>query len=95
MAKKVNATFRATLRKNTEKGGAWLGIVSVSDEGVDEFVAREQDAFSNASAGKRWIKERVIALTPRKSVKMIAGTKLDAKDKPVFFSGELAFKREI
>jgi hypothetical protein len=34
----------------------------------------------------------VAQMTPRKSVKMVAGSAVDAKGKPVSFTGELAFK---
>ena len=49
-------------------------------------------AWSNASAGKRWVKSQVQALTPRKSVKMIAGEGKDAKGKPTSFVGVVTFK---
>ena len=96
MAKKVSAVFEATLKKNPEKGGAWLARVSTRDEGMDEnnvVIA----AWSNASAGKRWIKEMVVKLTPRKSVKMTACTTTppDAKGKPMAFDGKVDYKREI
>jgi hypothetical protein len=52
-------------------------------------------AWSNASAAKRWIKEMVQELTPRKSVKMIATTQnLDAKGKPLAFVGQIGYKRD-
>jgi hypothetical protein len=51
-------------------------------------------AWSNASAGKRWVKSQVQALTPRKSVKMIAGEGKDAKGKPTSFVGVVTFKSE-
>jgi hypothetical protein len=49
-------------------------------------------AWANASSAKRWVKTQVQALTPRKSVKMVAGSAVDVKGKPVSFTGELAFK---
>ena len=94
MPKKVNAVFEATLVKNDTKGGAWLATVKTYDEGI-EAHHHEIAAWANASAGKRWIKERVQALTPKKSVKMIAGSKLDAKGKPVEFTGSVKYKREL
>ena len=93
MAKKVSAVFEATLKKNPEKGGAWLARVSTRDEGMDEnnvVIA----AWSNASAGKRWIKERVQSLTPRKSVKLEV-TSEDENGKPIKISGTLIYKQEI
>jgi len=54
MVKKIVKTFSANLNKNTEKGGAWLATVTVSDaDGTAGFVY--QAAWSNASAGKRWV----------------------------------------
>jgi hypothetical protein len=94
MARKVTAIFEATLKKNPEKGGAWLASVSVRDEGIDEGYVVEKTAWSNASAGKRWVKERVQAMTTRKSCKMIAGADLDVKGKPMSWSGTVSFKRE-
>jgi hypothetical protein len=92
MAKKVSKVFNANLYKNPEKGGAWMATVSVSTEGLDGVDVFYTTAWSNASAGKRWVKSQVQSLTPRKSVKMVAGEEKDAKGKPTFFSGELNFK---
>jgi hypothetical protein len=95
MAKKVTAIFDATLKKNNVKGGAWLARVTTYDEGLDDGNVIVSTAWSNASAGKRWIKEMVAQMTPRKSVKMVAGAELDAKGKPITFSGKVEYKREI
>lgn len=94
MAKKISSVFKASIVKNQAKGGAWLTTITLTDEGVDTPYDSYQAAWANASAAKRWIKEVVQATTPRKSVKMVAGTEVDAKEKPVAFSGEVAFKRE-
>jgi hypothetical protein len=94
MAKKVVKTFSANLNKNLEKGGAWMAIVSVTTEGIDGTETLNTAAWSNASAGKRWVKSQVQALTPRKSVKMIAGEGKDAKGKPTSFVGVVTFKSE-
>jgi hypothetical protein len=94
MAKKINASLEAELRKNQEKGGAWLGEFSVTRDDYDKVVVSGREAFSNASAGKRWLKEQVLANTNKKSIKMIANEERDAKDKPVFFTGTVAFKVE-
>lgn len=94
MPKKVNALFEARLAKNPEKGGAWLAQVCVHDEGLD-CDGWITTAWSNASAGKRWIKEKVQAMTPKKSVKFTAGTELDAKGKPMSFTGLVNYKREL
>jgi len=93
MAKKVNQTFTATLTKNTEKGGAWLADFTIVTEGVTEVIYKES-AWANASAGKRWIKERVKESTPRKSIIMIDSGKVDEKNKPISFKGELIYKVE-
>lgn len=94
MAKKVSKIFKADLKKNNVKGGAWMATISVSDENVDTVDVLITSAWANASAGKRWIKEQVQALTPRKSVKMTACTTTppDAKGKPMAFEGTVNFK---
>jgi hypothetical protein len=101
MAKKVTKTFTATLKLNTEQGGAWLANVSLITPATDldnlnsmkpsEAISAEA-AWKNASAGKRWIKAKVLEMTPRKSIKMVASDKVDAKGKPVEFTGVLEFK---
>lgn len=101
MAKKITKTFTATLVLNTEQGGAWLANVSLltpmlDDENPNSMQPAEavsaEAAWKNASAGKRWIKTQVLALTPRKSVKM-EPTKLDkTTEKPTAFVGKLEFK---
>lgn len=101
MAKKVKKTFTATLELNPEKAGAWLAYVNLStpaeDAGLNSITnvaesVSHQAAWKNASAAKRWIKEQVQAMTPRKSVKMTP-TKFDkATEKPTAFSGVLEFK---
>ena len=111
MAKKEEVKFFATLRKNESKGGAWLAVVDVSTDDPDERpLYSAYNAFSNASAGKRWIKEQVAIATPRKSVKMIPvdtravvaedGTRsvvpfVDAKGKFISFWGSLTFKTVV
>jgi hypothetical protein len=92
MAKKINAFFEAELLKNQEKGGAWLAEFSVSRDDQEKPVASGRNAFSNPSAGKRWLKEQVLANTNKKSIKMLPSDDRDAKDKPVFFTGTVAFK---
>ena len=91
MAKKVTYKFTADLTLNSEQGGGWLATVSVTDEN-DVAQAMFCTAWKNASAGKRYVKKMVQELTPRKSVKLVAGETLDAKGKPMSFSGELSFK---
>jgi hypothetical protein len=92
MAKKVSKVFKADLTKNNVKGGAWMATITIQAEGIEAVDVLIDSAWANASAGKRWIKEMVQKLTPRKSVKMVAGADLDAKNKPLFFRGELVFK---
>jgi hypothetical protein len=101
MAKKITKKFTATLVLNTEQGGAWLANVSLLTplQGTnnlnsipDAEAVSFESAWKNASAGKRWIKAKVLELTPRKSVKMEA-TKVDkTTDKPTAFGGVLEFK---
>ena len=97
MAKKSVYLFSASAVKNTEKGGAWLAKISLTNNSSDseEYGAgtTELTSWSNASACKRWIKAKVQAMTPRKSVKMIATAAKDAKGKPVQFDGSLLFKK--
>jgi hypothetical protein len=111
MAKKEEVTFVAVLRKNEVKGGAWLAQVDVLTEEIEELpLYSRSNAFSNASAGKRWIKEQVAIATPRKSVKMVPvetrlkvaedGTRavvpyVDAKGKFLEFKGLLKFKTVV
>lgn len=91
MVKKVTHTFHASLNLNPEKGGGWLAVVSVLDDaGVAQ--AHLASAWKNASAGKRYVKEMVQSLTPRKSVKMVAGEDKDDKGRPTSFAGTLTFK---
>lgn len=92
MAKKVNALFEAELIKNQEKGGAWLGEFTVQRDDQETPSASGVQAFSNASAGKRWLKAMVLENTNKKSVKMVATEEKDIKDKPVRFTGAVAFK---
>jgi len=92
MAKKVVKTFNAGLVRNVEKGGGWLAIVTVKVGDVIE--AQIMNPWTNASAGKRWIKNQVQMLTPRKNIKMIAGTDKDLKGKPISFVGVVTFKSE-
>ena len=91
MAKKVTFTFTADVTLNPEQGGGWLAVVSVVDEN-DIAQAMFTTAWKNASAGKRYVKAMVQKLTPRKSVKMVAGENLDAKGKPTSFAGTLSYK---
>jgi len=88
MAKKVQHTFTANLWLNTEKGGAWIAEYHY---GTEEDFKGLYTAWKNASAAKRWLKSVVQEVTPRKSIKMVAGDALDEKGKPVSFTGELKY----
>ena len=88
MAKKVQYTFTANLWLNTEKGGAWIAEYHY---GTEEDFKGLYTAWKNASAAKRWLKSVVQEVTPRKSIKMVAGDALDEKGKPVSFTGELKY----
>ena len=79
MAKKENRVFTAALTLGEGKGAGWLAYIVINKD-------------DGSSTAKRWIKERVQALTPRKSVKMIPGSKLDEKGKPVSFTGTVEYK---
>ncbi len=92
MVKKVVKTFNAALVKNIEKGGGWLAIVTVKVG--EEIKIQHMNPWTNASAGKRWIKDQVKMLTPRKNIKMIASTDKDGKGKPLSFVGVVTFKSE-
>jgi hypothetical protein len=94
MAKKVSSLFSASIVKNQTKGGAWLATIVLTDEGINIPYDSYQAAWANASAAKRWVKEVLQATTTRKSVKMLPGSELDAKQKPVVFLGAVTFKRE-
>lgn len=86
--------FSASIVKNQTKGGAWLTTIKLTDEGIDTPYDSYQAAWANASAAKRWIKEVLQKATPRKSVKMLPGSELDDKQKPVVFAGAVTFKRD-
>lgn len=101
MAKKAERTFKATLIKNMEKGGAWKVTYTITESQKNDLGTYDNveidnitTAWSNASAGKRWIKERVQSLTPRKSVKLEV-TSEDENGKPIKISGTLIYKQEI
>jgi hypothetical protein len=90
MAKKIAVTFSARIWANLEQSGAWIAEYSIDEEGT---VTGEYTAWKNASAAKRWMKSKVQSLTPRKSVKLLAGTELDVKGKPTSFTGTLVYKK--
>lgn len=89
MVKKATRTFTATLSKNTEKGGAWLCEIVVRDEAGE--TTKQQKAWSNASAGKRWVKAELFAITGRKSMRLTV-VRVDDNEKPILISGSTDYK---
>lgn len=83
-------TFEARVARNMNKGGGWLATVKVSND-QDDVNDSKVSAWKNASAAKKWVKEQVQALTPRKNVKLIAGPDTDDKGKPTKFVGSLTY----
>jgi hypothetical protein len=94
MAKKVNQTLKAELRKNTivEKGGAWLLRVTMMEEGT--LITDGFTAWANPSAAKRYLKQFVLDNTPRKSIKMTVSMSDLNTNKPLVLIGELTYKVE-
>jgi hypothetical protein len=93
MAKKSTFKVEASISVDpSEKASAWLTKFSIIGDDSVTVVRESISAWKNASAAKRWIKAQVLAHTPRKSVKMVAGETLDVKGKPVSFTGELFYK---
>jgi hypothetical protein len=95
MAKRVTANFNGELRKNNVRGGGWIAEYSVTRADLDKPVAANYSAWANPSAGKKWLKEMVLAHTPKKSIKMVAGTDKDDKGKPIYFNGDVPFKVDL
>lgn len=93
MAKKIEKSVKATLTKNTsvERGGAWLLTICQCEPNNEDVVTHS--AWSNPSAGKRYLKSFVVENTPRKSIKLeIKAT--DANGKPTHIAGELIYRVE-
>ena len=98
MVRKIERTFKATLAKNPVKGGAWKATYIITETkanglgGYDEVeVDNNVTAWANASAAKRYIKERVVQLTTRKSIKFEVANE-DENGKPVRLVGTLIYK---
>jgi hypothetical protein len=89
MVKKVTRTFTATLEKNLEKGGSWLCRVAIRDENGE--TNSKVSAWSNASAGKRWVKAELVEITGRKSLKFSV-VQADANEKPTLIAGSIDYK---
>jgi hypothetical protein len=92
MVKKVTRTFTATLEKNLEKGGSWLCRVAIRDENGE--TNSKVSAWSNASAGKRWVKAELVEITGRKSLKFSV-VQADANEKPTLIAGSIDYKVAI
>ena len=97
---KVAKKFKTTLTKNKDKGGAWLVTIDLMEQQSDglggkPFVTTyvSTTAWSNASAGKRFVKAKVQELTPRKSIKLETKAE-DENGKPTLIVGEMEFKAE-
>lgn len=90
MARKTVNSIKVELRKNREKGGAWLCQLRTANETGDTLVDLTT-AWSNASAAKRWVKSQVQELTPRKSIKLL-GSVPDEKEKMTYFFGSMTYK---
>lgn len=97
--RKFERIFKATLAKNNMKGGAWKVTYVITEDrpnGLGGYDTVEIDnnvtAWSNASAGKRWIKDRVVNLTTRKSIKFEVANE-DENGKPIKLVGTLIYKQ--
>lgn len=100
MPRKIERTFKAILMKNMLKGGAWKVTYVITEDrpnGLGGYDTLEIDnnvsAWSNAAAGKRWIKDRVVNLTTRKSIKFDVANE-DENGKPIKLVGTLIYKTE-
>lgn len=96
MNKKVTQRLTAHLAKNilTEKGGAWLLTIIIRNDGETTSVLNTSTAWSNPSAAKRYLKEVVLANTPRKSIKMAVSVTDVPTGKPLKLDGELIYKAD-
>lgn len=90
MARKTVNSIKVELRKNRDKGGAWLCSLVTTDEDSNQLIALTS-AWTNASAAKRWVKSKVQELTPRKSIKLL-GSVPDEKEKMTYFFGAMSYK---
>lgn len=96
--RKFERTFKASLVKKADKGSAWLATYSITEDRVTESgietveVRSGTSAWSNASAAKRWVKEAVVNLTTRKSIKFEV-TKEDLNGKPAEITASMSYKQ--
>jgi hypothetical protein len=89
MPKKKTVTAKAYVGKVLQKGGAWLVVVQLSEDGV--ITKEHYCAFTNAAAGKRDVKATLLEWVGRPSVSFTPSTK-EGYDKPVAFNAVKEFK---
>jgi hypothetical protein len=95
MAKKIQNRFMGRLEKNPAKGGAWLVGYKIyyGDPNMKGSFISEKDspwvAFTNASAGKRWLKEELFKVTGKKSMKFHEGNLVEGK--PTYIQGDVLY----
>jgi len=99
MAKKVQQRFMGRLMKEPEQGGAWLvGYKIYFGDPKDKYsFIGERDsawhAFSNPSAGKRWLKRELLRISGKKSVKFNESNIIDGK--PTYIQGDVIYKVDL
>lgn len=89
MAKKKTVTAKAYVGKVLSKGGAWLVVVQLSEDGV--ITKEHYCAYTNAAAGKRDVKATLLEWVGKSSVSFVPSTK-EGYDKPVAFSALKEFR---
>jgi hypothetical protein len=94
MAKKEQYEFKVTIQLNLEKGGGWLVNAELNNVTSDVLIYTDTSAWKNSAAAKRWVKQKVVEWTPRKSVKLTVD-QVNAEEKPTKFVGELSFKEAV
>lgn len=90
MPRKVKQRVKVYLKLNPAKGGGWLCEILYFDD-TNTATAADLTAWKNASAAKRYIKEKIQATTPRKSIKLLPGYGADSSTKPVSFLGDMTY----
>ena len=89
MPKKKTVTAKAYVGKVLQKGGAWLVVVQLSEDGV--ITNEHYSAFTNAAAGKRDVKATLLEWVGKSSVSFVPSTK-EGYDKPVAFGALKDFR---
>jgi len=90
MPRKVKQRVKVSLKLNPDKGGGWLCEIRYFDDAEILFAA-DMTAWKNASAAKRYIKQKIQTTTPRKSIKLLPGYGADSSIKPVSFFGDMTY----